>query len=60
MADWYKDHNVSPDAVSDEEYRDWLAENVGPEEAERFWYGNDDAQYLGDVEEDYPDGWTTS
>lgn len=48
MADWYKDHNVSPDAVSEEEYRDWLAENVGVEEADRFWYGVDDAEFLGD------------
>lgn len=39
MPDWYRDHNVSPDAVSAEEYRDWVAENVGAEEAEDFWYG---------------------
>ncbi len=57
MADWYRDHNVSPEAVSDEEYRDWLAENVGVEEAERFWYGTEDATYLGDMEEDY--GWSS-
>ncbi|WNN94727.1 hypothetical protein SEA_PHREDRICK_166 [Streptomyces phage Phredrick] len=57
MADWYKTHNVSPEAVSDEEYRDWLAENVGVEEAERFWYGTEDATYLGDMEEDY--GWSS-
>jgi len=50
MADWYRDHNVSPDAVSDTEYRDWLAENVGIEEAERFWYGVEDADFLGDDE----------
>jgi hypothetical protein len=39
MPDWYDTHNVSPDAVSDEEYRDWVAENVGQEEAADFWYG---------------------
>jgi hypothetical protein len=61
MADWYRTHNVSPSAVSDEEYRDWLAENVGVEEAERFWYGTDntDTEFLGDMEEDYPDGWSS-
>lgn len=59
MADWYRDHNVSPDAVSEEEYRDWLAVNVGIEEAERFWYGLDETTYLGDMEEDFPDGWSS-
>ncbi len=53
MADWYRSHNVSPETVSDEEYRDWLAENVGSEEAERFWFGNEDVTFLGDVEEYY-------
>lgn len=48
MADWYRDHNVSPDAMSEAEYRDWLAVHVGIEEAERFWYGVDDAEFLGD------------
>lgn len=41
MVDWYDTHNVSPDAVSDEEYRDWLMENVSPEEAADFWYGKE-------------------
>lgn len=39
MVDWYDTHNVSPDAVSDEEYRVGVAENVGHEEAADFWYG---------------------
>ncbi|AXH68847.1 hypothetical protein SEA_SPARKLEGODDESS_161 [Streptomyces phage SparkleGoddess] len=48
MADWYRTHNVSPEAVSEEEYRDWLAANVSVEEADRFWYGVEDAEFLGD------------
>lgn len=44
MADWYRDHNLSPEASSDEEYRDWAHESgahidltgnvVWPDEAE--------------------------
>ena len=26
MADWYRDHDLSPEASSDEEYRDWAYE----------------------------------
>ncbi|MBV9026354.1 MAG: hypothetical protein JO362_21760 [Streptomycetaceae bacterium] len=44
MADWYATHRVSPDAVSDEEYRDWLTENVDADEASRFWYGDNAAE----------------
>ncbi|MFF3730424.1 hypothetical protein ACFYXM_08925 [Streptomyces sp. NPDC002476] len=39
MSDWYDTHTVSPDALTDEDYRDWVAENIGPEAAEDFWYG---------------------
>ncbi|XQE87405.1 hypothetical protein ACN24M_20390 [Streptomyces microflavus] len=27
-----------PDGLSDEEYRDWVANNVSPEAAEDYWY----------------------
>lgn len=27
MPDWYRTHNASPDAYSDEEYRDWAQDN---------------------------------
>lgn len=26
MPDWYRDHSLSPEASSDEEYRDWAHE----------------------------------
>lgn len=26
MGDWYRTHNYSPEAASDEEYRDWAYE----------------------------------
>lgn len=26
MGDWYRDHRLSPEASSDEEYRDWAYE----------------------------------
>jgi len=41
MADWYDSNSVSPESVSDEEYRDWLVDNVSPEDADNFWYGDD-------------------
>lgn len=48
VPDWYDTHNVSPDAASDTEYRDWLADNVGSEEAADFWYGAPDDTQGGD------------
>lgn len=48
MADWYRDHNVSPESMSEAEYRDWLAVNVSVEEADRFWYSIDDTTSFED------------
>ncbi|MFW3473626.1 hypothetical protein [Streptomyces microflavus] len=38
MTDWYDTNTTSPDGLSDEEYRDWVANNVSPEAAEDYWY----------------------
>jgi hypothetical protein len=27
MPDWYRDHNYSPEAATDAEYRDWAQDN---------------------------------
>ncbi|MEU0102415.1 hypothetical protein [Streptomyces sp. NPDC006267] len=39
MTDWYDTNTTSPDGLTDEEYRDWVADNVSHDVAEDYWYG---------------------
>lgn len=56
--DWYRDHSLSPEAYSDEEYLDWAQDNgLYVDAAGNVDYGPPEQQWHDEDPLHWEDGW---